>query len=218
MLEKAKTDGFVLLCFPFVLFASSWMWQLYLSGQYFELIVSVAFSIFLYFALGKTKAIAIFLYISTFIIFFSNFQISKSVFYLEELDIYNLNIRRSYYSGDLVGRFAENKPLKFLTNYKQNFFQGIDPNFYFFANHPRERGGISEFEKLSPIFIPLFLIGVIDYLRRRIYQPFYYSLFTLSLISTGGMIDNFSYLLFPFFALSIYHGIYLLCMKFPGIR
>ena len=42
-----------------------------------------------------------------------------------------------------------------------NFSEAVDPNLYFFANHPRERVGVKEFEKFPYLFLPAFLIGIL---------------------------------------------------------
>jgi len=40
-----------------------------------------------------------------------------------------------------------------------NMGEALDINYYFFANHPRERHGVTESEKFSPLILPLFLMG-----------------------------------------------------------
>lgn len=47
-----------------------------------------------------------------------------------------------------------------LRNIGGNFFQTIDLNYYFFANHPREELGIPNIEKFPFWYLPLFIIGV----------------------------------------------------------
>lgn len=48
-----------------------------------------------------------------------------------------------------------------------NFSEAVDPNLYFFANHPRERVGVKEFEKFPYIFLPAFLIGILILAERK---------------------------------------------------
>lgn len=45
---------------------------------------------------------------------------------------------------------------------EENLSEIIDPNLYFFANHPRERVGATEFEKFPYILLPFFLIGLLS--------------------------------------------------------
>lgn len=47
-----------------------------------------------------------------------------------------------------------------------NFVEAIDPNLYFFANHPRERVGIPEFEKFFFFFLPFFVLGFFNLVRK----------------------------------------------------
>lgn len=47
------------------------------------------------------------------------------------------------------------------TRMAESFFENLDPNQYFFANHPRERVGHVEIQKLIFIFLPFSLIGFI---------------------------------------------------------
>lgn len=48
-----------------------------------------------------------------------------------------------------------------------NFSQAVDPNLYFFANHPRERVGVKEFEKFPYVFLPAFVIGILILAERK---------------------------------------------------
>lgn len=45
------------------------------------------------------------------------------------------------------------------TRMADSFFENLDPNQYFFANHPRERVGHIEIQKLIFIFLPFSLVG-----------------------------------------------------------
>ncbi len=55
-------------------------------------------------------------------------------------------------------------PRPLVLNYKEtiktNLGEILDPNFYFFQNHPRERGGIEEKAFLHPLFLLPFLFGL----------------------------------------------------------
>jgi hypothetical protein len=41
-----------------------------------------------------------------------------------------------------------------------NFFQLVDPGYYFWANYPRQRVGEAEFEKFPFVFLPVWLMGI----------------------------------------------------------
>jgi hypothetical protein len=49
----------------------------------------------------------------------------------------------------------------------ENFFQAIDLNYYFFANHPREVIGVPIINKFSFIFYFIFLLGVVQLIKVR---------------------------------------------------
>ena len=48
-----------------------------------------------------------------------------------------------------------------------NFSEVVDPNLYFFANHPRERVGFTEFEKFPYILLPIFLLGLFFVVKKH---------------------------------------------------
>jgi hypothetical protein len=99
---------------------------------------------------------------------------------------------------------------------EKNFSQVVDPNLYFFANHPRERVGIKEFEKFPYIFIPFFLVGIFSLIKNRstgflkISKLILIASLTLPiiLISLIGHKNPFgSFTLFPFLTIAISFGV-----------
>jgi hypothetical protein len=56
--------------------------------------------------------------------------------------------------------FEQRKEALIFYKMQENLFEVIDPNLYFFANHPRERVGIVEFEKFPYIYMPFLIIGI----------------------------------------------------------
>jgi hypothetical protein len=80
-----------------------------------------------------------------------------------------------------------------------NFSEIIDPNLYFFANHPRERVGINEFEKFPYILLPFFIYGILVLLEQKRLKPlllaFTVHLVMLSIIGSQNFLGNFS--IFP---------------------
>jgi hypothetical protein len=88
----------------------------------------------------------------------------------------------------------------------QNFSEIVDPNMYFFANHPRERVGINEVEKFPYILLPLFVYGVILLVSGKQHGLFIVSLGVPALYyvlyGTGNGLEPF--LLFPFILISIF--------------
>lgn len=130
----------------------------------------------------------------------------ETIFSLDELDIYTINQNRSYFSYPLVGRIMENKGWRYLSKFKENFFQGLDLNYYFFANHPRERAGIKEREIFPWFSLPLFLFSVYLQLKEKRYFGMIYFLTILVFISLFKNFDSYFYYLLPYF---IYSFIYL---------
>jgi len=90
-----------------------------------------------------------------------------------------------------------------------NFFENMDPNLYFFANNPRQRVGIKEFEKFPYVLLPFFLLGVLDCIQKKNKMfwliSFLAPLIVLSIIGNRNNFGPFS--LFPFFVVSINEGL-----------
>lgn len=137
----------------------------------------------------------------------------RTIFKLNSEDIQQINTRRSYYSNQTLGKIFENKPGFFLDKYKENFFQGLDLNYYFFANHPRERAGVEEKEKIYWIWLPIFLIGFIWSLKKSFLLPSLIFLAILSFVSIFAGADGFNLILVPFFIINIYLGLKILILK-----
>jgi len=139
--------------------------------------------------------------------------IPETIFKIDDLEIFYLNERRLLYPNQTVGRFFENKATRIFYRFKKNFFEGLDPNLYFFASHPRERLGIVEKERFNWLFLPIFLIGVYWQIKKRKYWLITYFLTTLIFISLFIQMNSYLFLLFPFFLFSIFLGGYHLLKK-----
>ena len=104
--------------------------------------------------------------------------------------------------------FEERKEVIIFYRLEENFFQAIDLNLYFFSNHPRERIGVSEFEKFTYPLLPFFLIGVFAYFKERKYLLVGIIFLSLILISIIGFSNSLGpFLLFPFISIAIYLGL-----------
>lgn len=103
--------------------------------------------------------------------------------------------------------FEERKESIAFFKIQKNLGEVLDFNLYFFANHPRERVGVAEFEKLPYLFIPLFLLGLTIGLKKTSPLCLLSFLAPIALISLVGQ-DNpmgpFS--LLPFFLATITVG------------
>lgn len=101
-----------------------------------------------------------------------------------------------------------------ISRIENNFAQAIDPALYFFANHPRERIGIREFEKYPYLLFPAFIIGLIILKSRfkllicLLIPP----ILILSLIGHNNSLGPFS--LFPFITIVTTFGTIYLYERF----
>ena len=117
--------------------------------------------------------------------------------------------RMREYDNPRIAHILEERP-EMITFFKlqNNFSQLVDPNFYFFANHPRERAGVSEFEKFPYVLIPFFIYGFYKLIKKKKY--FFIVLFLLlpitilSVIGLNNPLGPFS--LFPFILITSYEG------------
>ena len=118
---------------------------------------------------------------------------------------------RAYPSKYLrVGHWLEERKESIaLGRITRNLFENLDPNLYFFANHPRERVGIKEFEKFHFIFLAFFLFGLFDLIAARqwlsISLSFLLPLLILSFVGSQNILGPFS--VFPFVAVCITTGV-----------
>jgi len=97
-----------------------------------------------------------------------------------------------------------------------NLFENLDPNLYFFSNHPGQRVGIKEFEKFPYILLPFFLLGMFNLNKKKNMVfwliSFLVPLIILSIIGNKNNLGPFS--LFPFFTISIHEGLKILQNKY----
>lgn len=104
--------------------------------------------------------------------------------------------------------FEERKEAIAFFRLSKNFSEIIDPNLYFFANHPRERVGIKEIEKFSFVLLPVFIYGVFKIFGKKEKWLWILS-FTIPLMATS-VIGNYNSLgpvsLYPFFVVTLSTG------------
>lgn len=84
------------------------------------------------------------------------------VFSFTNLETSTINLTRSFYPHQILGRGLENKGGVLLNRLGERLFESIDVNRFFFASHPRERGGVIEFEMFPFWLLPLFLLGMFN--------------------------------------------------------
>ena len=172
---------------------SPWTWRLFQDGNYLALIKILVLTLILFIGLKKPKIILwslIFIPLA-----------APTIFNFKPAELFSLNERRSAYPNTLVGRLFENKLAQYLSHYETNLFYALDPNYYFFGTHPRERPGYSEFSRLSFWLLPFFLYGIYWQINYKKYQLIAYFVITLMIISFFGR-DAYSFLLLPFFTIT----------------
>jgi len=130
--------------------------------------------------------------------------------------VIDMRLRAYPYKFLRLGYWLEERKESIIFNrITTNLFENLDPNLYFFANHPRQRVGIREFEKFPYILLPFFVWGVIKLISKR-NKSFWLTSFLipvaiLSVIGSKNSLGPFS--LFPFFVVSINEGLKVLQKK-----
>lgn len=205
----------------FILFSSSWFWRIVnYSIPVAVFLLIITFALFTLLVSKKSKGlliITVFLF-NLFTLFLIKPDFDKSLFSktLEEKNI--LNQRRSYYPK-AIGQIFQNKVNLSIHRYIENFFDNLDPNTYFFSGHPRERSGISEFEKFSPLLIPFFLFGLWRSISSgsQILSVFSLGIAILSSFFNPNFLSG-SVLFFPLIAVLISYGIVAVITKISKIK
>lgn len=107
-----------------------------------------------------------------------------------------------------LGYYLEQQPfvLKFYEIHR-NFFQYLDLNYYFFANHPNSRVGVTEIEKFPYILLPFFIYGLYKLFSNKNY--FYFVFLVLIIIYYSLLYDEVAnpILIYPFIIYAIYKSI-----------
>lgn len=88
-----------------------------------------------------------------------------------------------------------------------NLGENLDPNLFFFANHPRERVGVREFEKFPYILLLPFVIGLLSF-KKKYTRDVVLSLSPLVLLAIIGNSNPAGpFVLFPFIAITTALGL-----------
>lgn len=130
-----------------------------------------------------------------------------TIFLINPENVQQINTRRSYYSNALLGKIFENKITFIFDKWKKNLFQALDLNYYFFANHPRERAGVTEREMFSWYWLPIFLVGLYLSLKSSLFIHNLIFIGALCVIGLFNHIDNFVIFLIPLLMFNIFLGL-----------
>lgn len=164
-----RTFGFVLHLF--VIIFNPWWWLILQKNFWIaSLIFALSFIVFCYFYLNRSRFFLTILLSVTGILIFISIKggFDNTIFANSALEIQQYNKRHEFYAVDLGKIYTNRFSLLFFKDYslplyklQRNLFLNLDPNLYFFKSHPRERGGIDEFDKYLPVFLPFFLVGIL---------------------------------------------------------
>lgn len=189
-----------------VLLANSWIYKITLANFFVGALV-ITTTILLY--KGSRFAFLFFLPLLIFQITITQ-KSSLTNIANDDRRLIDLRLRAYPVSVLRVGHWLEERKESIaLGRVSKNFFENLDSNLYFFANHPRERIGIKEFEKFHFIFLPFFLAGLFDLIKTGQWAlpvlSFLIPLSVLSFIGNQNILGPFS--VFPFFAICITTGV-----------
>ncbi len=203
MIYKIKKISWVI--YPFSAFVLSfWSWRIF-ENNLFIFFISFILTILFFLTLlnHSTNTLVKIVFLITFVIMtFSVFpkHLDKSLWEKSVLDTMQINTRRSFYPFPF-GVVFQNKYAESLNKYENNFSTLLDINFYFFASHPRERVGIEEFEKYSPLFLPFLIFGLIKVVKNK------FTLISVLLILTVAAFIDSKYILGPVLVFPIFTAI-----------
>lgn len=131
----------------------------------------------------------------------------KTIF-AEDYQARQLILRNTYlYPNILTARVFQNKLNVPIHKFENNLFSLLDPNYYFFGSHPRERVGTQNSLKIPFVAIGFLLYGLFTITKLKNYRKVIglFLILTVS-ISILEKIENFDLLLWPVFFLIVFHG------------
>lgn len=209
-----------LIVFFAILFANVWIWKIFsFSLLLGVLIIASSISLLIYFEKNKKAFLAI-AFILLIFVFAKSFPQTVNLSFNEQEKLLEIQRVKEYPPITLlpVAHWLEERP-ETITVYKftQNLSLVLDPNLYFFANHPRERAAYSEIERFTYILLPFFVYGIFLLISKKKYLfLILFSGIPLLVYSITGLNKNVEPLLFfPFFIVTIYSGITEFLIKIP---
>ena len=162
--------------FVLVLFFNLWIWKIF-SFSFIVGIVVLASTIFLWLSVSLKKGVYFGISIVLFILLLSldwKTSSKNSLTFLNDNEKILLEERLRAYPpvGIKIGSkmlyipagnwLEQRKETRSFYKLGANLSEIIDPNLYFFANHPRERVGAVEYEKFPFILMPFFILGLLS--------------------------------------------------------
>lgn len=204
----------------FVLVTSIWFWKIFLA--HFLLGVLIFTSSFLLFKRSSQKlhlTFVLIVYCSLFIFQYTTTSTKPLTSLTKQEEVIQIQRIKEYPPGYIpigsktvwipAAHWLEGRKETIAVRHMgQNLAEVLDPNFYFFSNHPRERVGVDEFEKFSYMLLPFFLYGVYLFIHEKkwiVLSCALIPLLLLTFIGNNNPLGPFS--LLPFFVVAISYGL-----------
>jgi hypothetical protein len=159
-----------------------WIYLIFIADRWLFITV-IIFSVFLFaYALGRLNKLLLFFVFIFFVTYqysassiedFSQFSENERTVQILRLNEYPLNysILGINYYLPLAHWLEQRSESIYFYRLKNKAFNVLDGNYYFFASHPRETVGVSNFERLPFILLPFLLAGfyLLKFDRRNIF-------------------------------------------------
>ena len=184
-----KVFIFLLICF-----GNAWIWKIFEKNFLLGVLCIVA-SLSLFSLLISTKPRKNLLIISSLsLVVIASFQIKwfdpNSFVDTTPLEKDLMEKRMRLYPNPRIAHWLEQRQeLIAFYRFRNNLGEALDFNYYFFANHPRERVGVTEHEKFSPVLFPLLLVGLYLSIKTGKHLGFYL-LFIFILFTSAATYTN----------------------------
>jgi hypothetical protein len=136
--------------------------------------------------------ISLFIFSSLLFLINNDTVIQNTPFYLNQDSISRVVLYQNIIKplNPTFSRLYTNKATETVKNMEINVFETLNLNSYFFANHPLERVGVKETEKLYSGLLPLFIMGIIS-INSAYYLPTF--LWLMASILVSSLINNRNY-------------------------
>ena len=135
--------------------------------KFLSLIFVLAFNLWIWKIFQFSLLIAILTVATTVLIYLANQLNNKYCFFLSiplvlllVIFQYKTTLKTQLIDASNLSKLVQS--LSLFNKLGENLSQNIDPSLYFFANHPRERYGVIEFEKFPYILLVAFIIGFVS--------------------------------------------------------
>jgi len=209
--------------FPFllVILGNLWIWRMFKDNPFIGISAFLA-SWLLYRSLKEEKMEKLLVVFVLILIVFQikNTQIRSLTFLNEAEGVVQLQRLNEYPPVKVtvgaktvwvpLAHWLEGRPETLaLYRIQNNLAEVVNPNLYFFANHPNERVGIKEHESFPYILLPFFAVGLLGLNFRKNLAAFFVSLLApITLVAlVGSQIAAEPISLFPFVSISSVYGL-----------